>query len=255
MVIQKFNINDEKFKKLIEKIKILFKKKKDLIKKKDMFKSKILICKQINEEVKRQNYENIISYSIKLNEIEEFFETKSGYLKQYLKKIKEIEIYVNREFLPKKTNNVNFSFNIGRFLNENYIYNYYLFSGKLTIKQLNDNKKIYSNNILLRRINFLIAKKIIFLEKLKFFQTFLFRYSNKSYMLTNYCCQVNKKDNSIKKYLFNNNLKEEDKKTIEFELNSDYFSKRNTLINNLEISIININEEKDYDNFLNSYYK
>ena len=93
-------INQKNKKKLIdtlEKIKLLFNEKKQYRKDSVDISSKILINRQIIEEIKRRNNENIIYQNDKISNFKENINKKGLIVKSFLKKFNELEIFIQRE--------------------------------------------------------------------------------------------------------------------------------------------------------------
>ena len=76
--------------------------------------------KQIMEEYKRRNEENNVYYSEQIDEFKENLDKKESFIKQFFKKFKEVEIFVQRESKNRKHNWKNLeNFEIIPFINEN----------------------------------------------------------------------------------------------------------------------------------------
>jgi hypothetical protein len=81
----------------IHRIKEYFSKIKKLREEKLKARGKVLMDKQILEEIKRRNEENNAYYQEQMDEIRENLEKKESFIKQFEKKFNEVEIYVQRE--------------------------------------------------------------------------------------------------------------------------------------------------------------
>lgn len=93
-------IKQKKKKKLIdtlERIKLLCNEKKKFRKEEVDISSKILINKQIIEEIKRRYNENLIFQNDKISNFKENVNKKTILVKNFLKKFNELEIFVQRE--------------------------------------------------------------------------------------------------------------------------------------------------------------
>jgi len=82
---------------IIERIKENVSKKKSLIENKMKIRGKLLMDKQIMEEYKRRNDENMAYYSEQTEEFKENLDKKDSFIKQFIKKFNEVEIYIQRE--------------------------------------------------------------------------------------------------------------------------------------------------------------
>jgi hypothetical protein len=104
----------------IERIRDLVAKKKSLRENKMKIRGKLLMDKQIMEEYKRRNEENNAYYNEQMGEHKENLEKKESFIKQFLKKFNEVEVYVQRESknYPNKWENLE-TFEIAAFINEN----------------------------------------------------------------------------------------------------------------------------------------
>ena len=99
-IILVLNINQKNKKRLIdalENIKLLFDVKKKYRKETVDISSKILINKQIIEEMRRRNNENNIYQNDKLSNLKESVNKKGLIVKNFIKKFNELEIFVQRE--------------------------------------------------------------------------------------------------------------------------------------------------------------
>ena len=81
----------------LERIKLLFNEKKQYRKEEVDISSKILINKQIIEEIKRRNNENLIYQNDKIKNYKESVNKKEILVKNFIKKFNELEIFVQRE--------------------------------------------------------------------------------------------------------------------------------------------------------------
>jgi hypothetical protein len=89
--------NKKKLIDTLERIKLLFNEKKKYRKEGVDISSKILINKQIIEEIKRRYNENIIFQNDKISNFKENVNKKTILVKNILKKFNELEIFVQRE--------------------------------------------------------------------------------------------------------------------------------------------------------------
>lgn len=89
--------NKKKLIKTLENIKLLFNQKKYYRKDSVDISSKILINKQIIEEIKRRNNENIIYQNDKLSNCQANVNKKDVLIKNILKKFNELEIFIQRK--------------------------------------------------------------------------------------------------------------------------------------------------------------
>jgi hypothetical protein len=80
----------------LKNIRKKFTEKKELKETFSKIKGKILIEKQIIEELKRKNEENNEYYKEQIKEYEENRDNKDEYLKIFEKKLKEVEIYIHK---------------------------------------------------------------------------------------------------------------------------------------------------------------
>ena len=99
-IILVLNINQKNKKRLIdalENIKLLFDVKKKYRKETVDISSKILINKQIIEEMRRRNNENNIYQNDKISNLKESVNKKGLIVKNFIKKFNELEIFVQRE--------------------------------------------------------------------------------------------------------------------------------------------------------------
>ena len=99
-IILVLKINQKNKKKLIdslENITLLFNAKKKYRKDAVDISSKILINKQIIEEIKRRNNENNIFQNDKLSNLKESVNKKGLIVKNFIKKFNELEIFIQRE--------------------------------------------------------------------------------------------------------------------------------------------------------------
>ena len=87
-------------KKLITSIKTItnyFNEKKSYRKKKNEINSKMLINKQIIEEIKRRRDEGYLMYKDQMTNLSESVTKKTSLVKQFQKKFSEVEIFIQRE--------------------------------------------------------------------------------------------------------------------------------------------------------------
>jgi hypothetical protein len=98
----------DEFSNVLQNIKKLFQKKKHLRTEVSNMKGKLLIESQICEEVKRKIEENHEYYKDQLKEIEENDSNKEEYIKIFEKKLKEVEIYIQKN----TKNSINSKFEI-----------------------------------------------------------------------------------------------------------------------------------------------
>ena len=89
--------NKRKLVATLERIKLLFNEKKQYRKEEVDISSKILINKQIIEEIKRRNNENLIYQNDKIKNYKESVNKKEILVKNFIKKFNELEIFVQRE--------------------------------------------------------------------------------------------------------------------------------------------------------------
>jgi hypothetical protein len=89
--------NKKKLIDTLERIKLLFNEKKKYRKEGVDISSKILINKQIIEEIKRRSNENINFQNDKISNFKENVNKKTILVKNFLKKFNELEIFVQRE--------------------------------------------------------------------------------------------------------------------------------------------------------------
>lgn len=89
---------------LLSSIRAKFNKKNELRKEMTDIRGKILIEKQIMEELKRKLEENGEHYKEQLREMEENMDNKEEYMKIFEKKLKEVEIYVHKHTKNLKDN-------------------------------------------------------------------------------------------------------------------------------------------------------
>jgi hypothetical protein len=137
----------------IQKIKELFLKKKNLRNEKLKSRGKVLMDKQILEEIKRRNEENSCYYQEQMDEIRENLEKKESFIKQFEKKFNEVEIYVQRE---AKTNQDLWErfmqFEIISFINRNESHQRKLIKIKDEMKQIQyDMNEILKENVELKK--------------------------------------------------------------------------------------------------------
>ena len=89
--------NKRKLVATLERIKLLFNEKKQYRKEEVDISSKILINKQIIEEIKRRYNENLIYQNDKIKNYKESVNKKEILVKNFIKKFNELEIFVQRE--------------------------------------------------------------------------------------------------------------------------------------------------------------
>jgi len=105
---------------IIDKIQDLVEKKKSLRENKMKMRGKLLMDKQIMEEYKRRYEENNVYYSEQIDEFKENLDKKESFIKQFFKKFKEVEIFVQRESKNRKHKWENLeNFEIIPFINQN----------------------------------------------------------------------------------------------------------------------------------------
>ena len=158
-------INQKNKKKLIDtldKIKLLFNEKKQYRKISVDISSKILINKQIIEEIKRRNNENIIYQNDKISNFRENVNKKGLLVKSFLKKFNELEIFIQRESkLPENIEKYGKwrCFTVIPFMKKNE----YLLKALKYYKNNNKNKE-NSINILKAETNFINKSKNIIIN-------------------------------------------------------------------------------------------
>ena len=81
----------------ISKISNIFNEKKKIRKKINEINSKMLINKQIIEEIKRRRDEGYLMYKDQMSNLSESVTKKSSLVKQFQKKFSEVEIFIQRE--------------------------------------------------------------------------------------------------------------------------------------------------------------
>ena len=81
----------------INKISNFFNEKKKIRKKIKEINSKMLINKQIIEEIKRRRDEGYLMYKDQMSNLSESVIKKSSIVKQFQKKFSEVEIFIQRE--------------------------------------------------------------------------------------------------------------------------------------------------------------
>jgi len=81
----------------IKKITNYFNEKKNYQKKKNEINSKMLINKQIIEEIKRRRDEGYLMYKEQMTNLSESVTKKTSLVKQFQKKFSEVEIFIQRE--------------------------------------------------------------------------------------------------------------------------------------------------------------
>ena len=81
----------------IKKIANYFNEKKNYRKKKNEINSKMLINKQIIEEIKRRRDEGYLMYKEQMTNLSESVTKKTSLVKQFQKKFSEVEIFIQRE--------------------------------------------------------------------------------------------------------------------------------------------------------------
>jgi hypothetical protein len=81
----------------ITKISNFFNEKKNYRKKKNEINSKMLINKQIIEEIKRRRDEGYLMYKDQMTNLSESVTKKTSLVKQFQKKFSEVEIFIQRE--------------------------------------------------------------------------------------------------------------------------------------------------------------
>ena len=81
----------------ITKISNFFNEKKNYRKKKNEINSKMLINKQIIEEIKRRRDEGYLMYKDQMTNLSESVSKKTSLVKQFQKKFSEVEIFIQRE--------------------------------------------------------------------------------------------------------------------------------------------------------------
>lgn len=104
---------------IVDSIKELYLKKAKLYETKAMIKGKILLEKQIGEEIVRRHNEDIELLKEEKEELEDTMEKKVASILQHKKKFREVEIYARREFKNKTSNPDIYLFSMARFLNIN----------------------------------------------------------------------------------------------------------------------------------------
>jgi hypothetical protein len=90
------NPNKDLIHSLLAKFKEKFDRKKELKDEISKIKGKLLIEKQIIEELKRKIDENEEYYKDQLKEMDENYANKEEYIKIFEKKLKEVEIYIHK---------------------------------------------------------------------------------------------------------------------------------------------------------------
>ena len=99
-MIPLLNLKQSQKKKLISSLKNIsnyFNEKKNYRKKKNEISSKILINKQIIEEIKRRRDEGYLMYKDQMTNLSENVTKKTSLVKQFQKKFSEVEIFIQRE--------------------------------------------------------------------------------------------------------------------------------------------------------------
>ena len=81
----------------INKITNYFNEKKNCRKKKNEINSKMLINKQIIEEIKRRRDEGYLMYKDQMTNLSDSVTKKTSLVKQFQKKFSEVEIFIQRE--------------------------------------------------------------------------------------------------------------------------------------------------------------
>ena len=99
-MIPLLHLKQSQKKKLISSLKNIsnyFNEKKNYRKKKNEISSKILINKQIIEEIKRRRDEGYLMYKDQMTNLSENVTKKTSLVKQFQKKFSEVEIFIQRE--------------------------------------------------------------------------------------------------------------------------------------------------------------
>jgi len=99
-MIPLLKLKESEKKKLINSIKKItnyFNEKKNYRKKKNEINSKMLINKQIIEEIKRRRDEGYLMYKEQMTNLSESVTKKTSLVKQFQKKFSEVEIFIQRE--------------------------------------------------------------------------------------------------------------------------------------------------------------
>jgi chromosome segregation ATPase len=96
LIDNKDNVTKNELTQILKNIRKKFDEKKSIKEKLSNIKGKILIEKQIIEEIKRKTEENNEYYKEQLKEYEENRDNKDEYLKIFEKKLKEVEIYIHK---------------------------------------------------------------------------------------------------------------------------------------------------------------
>ena len=113
------NLKDKDSKTIIKRIYELFELKKQKIQEKKFIKSKILIEKQVGEEVIRRHKEDTQVFFEEEADLDQLNEKKNSIITQYDKKFIEVQIYARREFINKTPNPDIYIFNMNKFINKN----------------------------------------------------------------------------------------------------------------------------------------
>ena len=96
--VLELNQNEKnKLSSIISKISDYFKEKKKYRKIKSEINSKMLINKQIIEEIKRRRDEGYLMYKEQISNLSESVIKKTNLVKQFQKKFSEVEIFIQRE--------------------------------------------------------------------------------------------------------------------------------------------------------------
>jgi hypothetical protein len=211
----------------IEKIKNFFNLKKNIYKEMNKLNAKILINKQIIEEVKRRNDENFLYYRDQIEEFAENVNKKTSLVKQFQKKFSEVEIFIQRECKNPEHNDKYTHwkhFTIVPFINKNEtLLKKKSYLDMVVNKKVNETKNLLDENKKLKK-----SKNIA---------------NNKYQKLTNFF------DNKIKYYIYNIEI-------IKILLNRIYENEKKEIIPpfvKLDISAeelqpINLLEKKNYIN-------
>lgn len=111
--------------KINDKVDIILKlinKKKRAYSNKKVCKTKLLLEKQISEEIVRRVEEDRVEYKNEIGNLEEYLNKRKSLINTISKKFKEVEIYAKREFSNKTLNSSVYIFSIGRFTYYNEFY-------------------------------------------------------------------------------------------------------------------------------------
>ena len=96
-ILQMNQADKNKLASSIKKITNYFNEKKKYRKKKKEINSKMLINKQIIEEIKRRRDEGYLMYKDQMKNLSESVNKKTSLVKQFQKKFSEVEIFIQRE--------------------------------------------------------------------------------------------------------------------------------------------------------------